>query len=390
MRLTDITIRPLKKPPRGAVIFYDELIAGFGIRVSEGGTKSFILTHGPRRERETLGRVGVVSLHDARAEAKRRLAEYTLGKERPRTKAWDIAVSEYLAEVAAKRKPRTHQGYKYALDRHFKYGTTKLSELRPHDLHKNLDRLLDRPAEQQHAFVALRAFIRWAYRKNYIDRNPLERMRAPHPYVPRERILTNAELIKVWNAAGSDTFGRIVKMLILTGQREGEMVKLTGPMVGDDTITIPSWLAKNSRKHEFPLGQMAKKILNSPVPSNAYFFPARGKAEPYNNFSTTKRKLDRFSGVSNWRLHDLRRTFASGMASLGVALPVVERLLNHISGTFGGIVGVYQRYDYMPEMRNAIALWEAHVAVLVREQEPSLPLAISTGPKLLTHAATSL
>ncbi len=145
MRLTDITIRTLKSPAAGAVIFYDDSISGFGIRVSEGGTKSFILTHGKRRERETLGRVGVVSLHDARAEAKRRLAEYTLGKERPRTKAWDSAVAEYLVEVAAKRKPRTHQSYKYALDRHFKYGTTKLSELRPHDLHKNLDRLMDRP-----------------------------------------------------------------------------------------------------------------------------------------------------------------------------------------------------------------------------------------------------
>jgi len=121
MRLTDITIRTLKSPAAGAVIFYDDFIAGFGIRVSEGGTKSFILTHGPRRERETLGRVGVVSLHDARTEAKRRLAEYTLGKERARTKAWDTEVAEYLAEVAAKRKPRTHQSYKYALDRQIEF-----------------------------------------------------------------------------------------------------------------------------------------------------------------------------------------------------------------------------------------------------------------------------
>ena len=365
MRLTDITIRTLKSPPAGAVIFYDDSIPGFGIRVSEGGTKSFILTHGKRRERETLGRVGVVSLHDARAEAKRRLAEYTLGKERPRTKAWDAAVAEYLVEVAAKRKPRTHQSYKYALDRHFKYGTTKLSELRPHDLHKSMDRLMDRRAEQQHAYVALRAFLRWAYRKNYIDRNPLERMRAPHPYVPRERVLTDKELKKVWDAAGDDTFGRIVKTLILTGQRAGEVVNLVGSMVGVDTITIPRWLAKNSREHRFPLGKMAKEILTPPTSPDAYFFPAVGKKKPFGSFATRKKYLDKRSGVSGWRIHDLRRTFASGMASLGVALPVVERMLNHISGSFGGIVGVYQRYDYMPEMRDAISRWEKHVKKLV-------------------------
>jgi integrase len=367
MRLTDITIRSLKAPPSGAVIFYDEVVAGFGIRVSEGGTKSFILTHGPRRERETLGRVGVVSLHDARAEAKRRLAEYTLGKERPRTKPWDSVVVEYLAEVATKRKPRTHQSYKYALDRHFKYGTTKLSELRPHDLHKNLDRLMDRPAEQQHAYVALRAFLRWAYRKNYIDRNPLERMRAPHPYVPRECILTNKELKKVWNAAGDDTFGRIVKTLILTGQRSGEVVNLTGSMLGDDMITIPRWLAKNSREHRFPLGAMAKETLNPPVLSDAYFFPAVGKKTHFGSFATRKKYLDKRSGVSNWRIHDLRRTFASGLASIGIQIPVIERLLNHISGSFGGIVGVYQRYDFMPEMKDAITRWEKHIRVLVQD-----------------------
>ena len=365
MRLTDVTIRTLKAPAKGAVIFYDDHITGFGIRISEGGTKSFIITHGRRRERETLGRVGVVSLQEARAEAKRRLAEYTLGKERPRTKSWDEAVTEYLTEVAAKRKPRTHDSYKYALNRHFKYGTTKLSELRPHDLHKNLDRLLNRPAEQQHAFVALRAFIRWAYRKHYLERNPMDRMRAPHPYVPRERVLTDEELKKVWHAAGDDVFGRIVKMLILTGQREGEVVKLTGSMVGDDQITIPKWLAKNSREHRLPLGTLAKEVLGSSVSPDTYYFPAVGKAKPFGSFATRKRYLDERSGVSNWRIHDLRRTFASGLASIGVQIPVIERMLNHISGSFGGIVGVYQRYNYMPEMRDAIARWEKHVQELV-------------------------
>lgn len=313
MRLTDITIRSIKAPSKGAVVHQDDLIPGFGVRVSEGGTKSFVLTHGPRRERETIGRVGVVSLQEARQDAKRRLAEYTLGKKRTYSVSWNIAVEEYLGDVAGSCKPRTHADYQYLLDRHFRYGTTKLSELSPHDLRKNLDRLSPTPAEQQHAFVVLRAFVRWAHRKHYLDTNPMERLQVPHPYVARERILTDAELKKVWNAAGDGTFGRIVKLLILTGQRRGEITGLTGGMVGRDTITLPSSHTKNSRQHTFPLGSMANAVLNPPKPADVLFFPALGKTTPFDGWSKSKPKLDLRSGVSGWTLHDLRRTFASGL-----------------------------------------------------------------------------
>ena len=367
MRLTDITIRSLKTPNEGAVIFNDDLFPGFGVRVSEGGTKSFVLTHGQRRQRETIGRVGVVTLQNARAEAKRRLAEYTLGKDQPRAMSWNAAKEEYLVEKSRKLKPRTHADYTYILNRHFKYATTKLTELSPHDLRQSLDRLRATPGEQQHAFVIVRAFLRWAHRQHYLDRNPMERMQAPHSYVPRERILTNDELKRVWHAAGDDTFGKIVRLLILTGQRRGEITQLTGAMVGKDTITLPAWLAKNSRQHTFPLGRMADAILTPRRPSEALFFPALGKTTPFNGWSKCSPKLAKRSGVTGWVLHDLRRTFASGLASIGVQLPVIERLLNHISGSFGGIVGVYQHYDFFPEMQDAITRWEDHVQKLVHD-----------------------
>jgi len=367
MRLTDITIKSLQPPERGAHIYTDHIVPGFGVRVSQGGTKSFVLTHGARHQRETIGRVGIVALQEARTEAKRRLAEYTLGKHKPRAASWDTARDEFLAEKAARLKPRSLADYTYILNRHFKYGATKLSELSPHDLSRNIERLSKTPAEQQHAFVVVRAFIRWAHRKHYLDRNPMERMQAPHLYVPRERFLTNDELKRVWNAAGDDTFGKIVKLLVLTGQRKGEITNLTGGMVGEDTITLPSWLTKNSRQHTLPLGSTAKAILNPPLPRNACFFPALDKTTPFCGFSKCKAGLEKRCGLSDWTLHDLRRTFASGVASIGVSLPVIERLLNHVSGSFGGIVGVYQRYDFFPEMQNAITRWEEHVQRLTED-----------------------
>jgi len=365
MRLTDKTLNTLNAPEAGAVIYHDDLILGFGVRVSEGGTKSFVLTHGPRRQRETLGRVGILGLSEARSEAKRRLAEYTLGRTQPRAIGWNDALEEYLAQIESTVRWRTHADYGYILKRHFRYGATRLKEVTPHEIQKSIDKLSQTPAMQQRAFVVLRAFVHWAHRKHYFEQNPMERMKPPHRYVPRERVLTIDELRRVWNAAGDDDFGKIVKLLILTGQRRGEITALTGAMVKTDTVTLPASLTKNGRIHTIPLGIQARKILGHAREAHACYFPARGKETPFNGFSKSKPKLDKRCGVPDWTLHDLRRTFASGLASQGIGLPVIERLLNHVSGTFGGIVGVYQRYDFMPEMREAIAAWEEYIVAQI-------------------------
>lgn len=377
MRLTDLRIKSLKPPARGAVIFPDETFPGFGVRVSQAGTKSFVLTHGARRQRETIGRVGIIGLHDARLEAKRRLAEYTLGKHRPQPMSWNAALDMYLAEVKGNRKPRTHADYERLLQKHFRFGDTKLSDLSAHDLQEKLDKLAKTHAEQQHAFVVARAFIRWAYRRHYLNINPMERMTAPQRYKPRERILTNDELRRVWLAAGEmGTFGSIVQMLILTGQRVGEITNLTPAMVGADVITLPPRLVKNSREHVFPIAATTTRLIKEAGTTKGFVFPARGTdhKRPFNGFSKSKPKLDELAEVHGWTLHDLRRTFASGLASLAVPLPVIERLLNHVSGSFGGIVGVYQRYDFMPEMRSAVVRWDHHIALLTAARSPRVEL----------------
>ena len=186
-------------------------------------------------------------------------------------------------------------------------------------------------------------------------------MQAPPACTPRDRILTDDELKRVWLTAGDDTYGKIVKLLILTGQRRGEITGLIGGMIGTDTITLPSDYTKNGRQHVLPLGAMVKDVLGRPLPPDVLYFPARGRETPFNGFSKGKAQLDERCGFSDWTVHDLRRTFASGLASLGVQLPVIERLLNHVSGSFGGIVGVYQRYDFFPEMEAAIDRWEGHI-----------------------------
>ena len=352
MRLTDISIKALKAPEKGAVVYPDAVITGFGVRVSEGGTKSFVLTHGKLRKRETIGRVGILDLKDARSAAKKLLAAYTLGKTSTTSVPWNMAVEGFLKERKG-LKARTLKDYERLLKRHFRFGDLKVSEITTQEIQRRIDKLSGTPVEQHHAFVVLRTFFRWTHRKYYVETNPMDRLQSSFKYKPRERILSDVELKKVWRAAGDDTFGTIVKLLILTGQRSGEITKLSRAMLGKNSVTLPSWLTKNGREHTFPVGSMTVALLK------------RIPFATLPNFARYKGYLDERSGVTGYTLHDLRRTLRSKWAELGVVREVAEKYINHVSGAQAGVNGIYDRYSYMKEMQQAVELWEAHVQTLI-------------------------
>ena len=129
---------------------------------------------------------------------------------------------------------------------------------------------------------------------------------------------------------------------------------------------MPAERTKNGRAHQIPLPPMSKAIIAAlPKLNETFAFPARGNDEQtFSGFSKMKRRLDELSGVTGWTLHDLRRTTATKLAGLGVAPHVVEKLLNHTTGTLGGVAGIYNRFQYVAEMREALARWEMHVQAL--------------------------
>ena len=131
------------------------------------------------------------------------------------------------------------------------------------------------------------------------------------------------------------------------------------------TWVLPATRSKNRKAHTVPLPPLARDILASVkrLDSCDYVFSTTGRS-PVSGFSKMKARLDKEMKISDWRLHDLRRTAATGMAALGVSLPVIERVLNHVSGSFGGIVGVYQRHEFEPEKRAALERWARHVTGL--------------------------
>ena len=345
---TDLAIKKLVPPIAGQQRYWDKDLPGFGIRLSQGGARTWILLD-PRnkiRTQETIGRYPLLALKDARGEAKKRLAEYTLGKTAKALKTtWNAATVEYLAEVKKRRKPRTHLDYERLLGR-FKFATTPMRELTQEAIMKKLSRLEETPAEYIHAFVVLRAFFNWSYRRSYLDESPLARMTVGQ-YNERDRTLTDEELKKVWNAA-TGKFGRIVKQLILTGQRRGEIVAYDPAWKEKDTITFPAWLTKNNRTHTFPIGPMTEALIGD---------------NSWKGWSNAKAQLDKRSGVTGWTLHDLRRTLRTKWAELGIPREIAKKYINHISsGKDSKVDRIYDRHTYLPEMRAAVAKWEIWLA----------------------------
>jgi hypothetical protein len=141
MRLTDMAIRALPLPAKGQKTYFDGTLPAFGCRVSQGGTRAFVLQHGADRQVITLGRYPTVSLADARAEARRVLAERMLGRYRPQAIAWDDAVDLFIGVCERKNKPRTVRDYKRLLARHFSFGRKRLTDMSPQDINRKIDRL---------------------------------------------------------------------------------------------------------------------------------------------------------------------------------------------------------------------------------------------------------
>jgi integrase len=374
VQLTDISIRSLKPPAKGQVTYWDKTVSGFGVRVSQGGTKAFVLMHGANRQRITIGKHPILSLAEARQEAKRLLAEHTLGKHRPVTITFDDAKDAFLEDNRQRNAPRTVYDYQRLLNRHFKFGKAHLSVITRHDVMRRIDKLSGTPSEQNYAFVTARTFFKWAVRSHYLDQSPLEGLSLPARIQSRERILTENELGAVYGAslAFPWPFGQIVSLLALTGQRRGEVSALRWEWINQEEklITFPATATKNRRAHTIPYGGMAHVIISNLPEIGEYVFPAsrirNRTTTTFNGWSKSKSAFDKtLENLEPWTLHDIRRTFSSCLAAHGAPIHVTEKILNHVSGSISGVAAIYNRHAYLDEMREAIATYEDFLAKLV-------------------------
>jgi integrase len=219
--------------------------------------------------------------------------------------------------------------------------------------------------------ACLSSFFGWLKKNRRTERNPCADIDRPEASAPRDRVLTETEIVRFWHACDKvgEPIGQVLKLLLLTGCRRTELAGMRRDELGDDgTFVIPSSRTKNKRPHVVPLPQLARAIIASvkPVASPAgYVFTNSGKS-PVGGWSMIKNRLDAAMGnPPPWQLHDLRRTFVTGLADLGIRPDVIELAVNHRSGLRGGIAGVYNKSELLPERRAALERWAAHVEVLV-------------------------
>jgi integrase len=378
--LTDLSIRSLKCETR--TDYWDAKTPGFGIRVGRR-TKVFIAKVANRRH--TLGVYPKLSLADARRKA---LSLKSEDEPVIRSKiTFEQAYEKFKADHVAGKRPRTQHDYKRVLDKYFlpELAKTRLVTISYEKITGITDKLSETPSERAHALAVARTFFKWCARppRRYAP-SPLEGLQLKIAK-PRKRTLSNEEIIKIWLAAEAQGYphGTVVQLLLLTGQRRGEIAALERPWINekDRTITLPDTLTKSKREHTFPLGDLAKKVLEAaPCFSGTEFlFPTRWDDDrPFSGWSKYKSEMK--DDVAGWTLHDLRRTFATRLAEMKVLPHIIERLLNHkmggISNKTGGVVSavaeVYNRATYLPEMREAITRWEAHIMALLAAHEITL------------------
>jgi len=227
------------------------------------------------------------------------------------------------------------------------------------------------PIAANKVLKSIKMFLRWCVGRAVLDQFPAEGVPSPSKEVSRDRVLDDRELVLIILAARKigGPYGDIVEFLVLTGQRREEVAGLTWEELdlAQRVWKIPKSRTKNAKEHIVHLSEQSMVLLKRACQFGPYVFSVLG-TKPFQEFSRAKRQLDQLSGVTGWRLHDLRRTCVSGMARLGIAPHVADKILNHQAGTISGVAAVYQRHEFLAERRAALDLWGAHIGRLLGER----------------------
>jgi integrase len=389
MKLTAKSIAALTLPAgKDDVIHFDDAVPGFGFRLRRGGggkmLRSWICQYrraGATR-RVLIGNAEVVGAEQARLQAKKILGAVAMGQDpsadRASRRDKDRAslralIEEFLAAKERKLRPRSFVEVKrYLTTGYFKpLHSLPIDQISRRDVSARVVAI----ARESGAPTAARAkgalsnlFV-WAMQMGLCEQNPTIGSAQPEEGKPRERVLAGEELAAIWRACGNDEYGKIIKLLILTGCRRAEIGDLHWSELDDpeqpSSFTIPASRSKNKRPHTLPVMPMIREIITG-VPKMATRDQLFGqRSHGFTAWHDGKPALDARSGVANWVVHDIRRTVATRMADLGVQPHIVEAVLNHFGGHRAGSAGIYNKSPYANEVRNALATWHDHLRTII-------------------------
>jgi len=417
-KITDLFAERVKPPASGRVEYFDASFGSLALRVTAGGHKSWSLFYrtGGRLRRFTLGNFPALKPAGARREAQRILDKVARGEDplaekqaqryvrSPEQETFAATVADYLERYARKNTAvSTYAETKRILegDDLQVWQKRSLASISRRDVNEVIDAIAVRAEVQANRTLAkLRALFNWAVAKDRIAASPIEGLKPPTKEQARDRALTDDEIRWFWTAceASGWPFGPLAQLLLLTAQRRDEVAGMEWGEIDfkNATWSMPRHKAKNNRAHDVPLSAAALVILRVlPRIGNGLVFTTTGKT-PVSGFSRAKRRLDREMErarraslnfpqdddayrraldlpadkplpveIPPWIVHDLRRTAATGMARLNIAPHVVDKVLNHVSGTIHGVAAVYNRFEYLDERRAALEAWGRYVNSLV-------------------------
>jgi integrase len=374
--------------PQSDTVYWDAALPGFGVKVTPKARKVFIVLYriggaGSRLRKYTIGPYGRVTLHQARVAAQKVFAARLEGRdpaaEKREGKRRVVAdrVEDLLETFVDQRLSKNRSGAEIArlLRREIgkAWARRSIHEISKRDVVEVVSAIEQRgaPVAANKALKSIKMFLRWCVGRAILDQHPAEGVPAPAKEVARDRVLRDDELAGVIVAARQidDRYGGIVELLALTGQRREEVAKLAWEELDltQQVWTIPKSRTKNAKTHIVHLSAQSIAVLRRMKKQSPHVFAFNG-AKPFQHFALAKRKLDELSKITGWRLHDLRRTCVSGMARLGVAPHVADKILNHQSGTISGVAAVYQRHEFLPERNDALERWGTHVGKIIAEQ----------------------
>ena len=388
LKLTKSAIDVLPTPAKD-VVYWDSGCPGFGVKITPKGRKVFIVLYraggaGSRLRKYTIGPYGRVTLHQARGAALKIFAARTEGRDPAAEKQQarrrlvvdrvEDLVELFITEHVSKTRSAREISRLLRREVNPSWGTRSVHEIGKRQIIELVTEVAARgtPSAANKLLKMVKAFFGWCVGRAILDVSPANGLTAPAREKARDRVLGDDELARVLLAARriGYPYGGIVELLALTGQRREEVAQLTWDEldIAHCTWELPASRTKNGKSHIVHLSKVAIAVLMR-VPKLGKFVFSLSGTKPFRSFSAAKRELDQLSEVKGWRLHDLRRTCVSGMARLGVAPHVADKVLNHQAGTISGVAAVYQRHEFLVERQDALERWGAHVAGLLKRAD---------------------
>lgn len=408
--LTSKAVEAAKPDPAKRLEIPDSALSGLYLVVQPSGVKSWALRYrfAGRPNKLTLGRWPIMGIAEARTAAAQAIDQVENGADpsaaKKATKAarleGQLAERDMVKTLVSQFDRRHLSSLKSGAQAHqflarfvvTAWGERDIRTISRRDVIDLLDKIVDsgRATTANRVRAHLSKFFNWCVEREVLEVAPTSGVRAPAKEVTRDRVLSDDEVRWFWHACErvGPPWGAMGKVLLLTGQRLREVAQMTETELRPGNLWhLPASRTKNKRAHEVALSEAALAVLSSVeriMGQPGYIFTTNGRT-PVSGFNKAMGHLARAMEeiaaeergqpvqIPHWTFHDLRRTSATGMAKLGIPVRVTEAVLNHVSGTGGGIVAVYQRHDFAAEKRGALEAWGRFVTELVAERTDKAP-----------------